>query len=1178
MEMVTVLNALGLSNVRVNDVLLRSALAVDTYDKALKTANAEVENGAKTLEERYALTLQTTQGQLTLVSNRLTAMAIALSKDLNPIVLASAKLFAQFAELLQENSNYIGTLAIAFGSLGIAIGAIKLGQTIAALQSMQTTLFALQAVIGGAATAWEGLMLALGTTGAIAAAITAFGLFLGKVKEHISNAAAIEQANQDIAKSHDLARIAVMKGVEEYKKHGIVIQTQGRDIDQIENSLRILQPQLLKNIQAEKDAAKAASEHAEKIKLITQANVEREKRIAELMGRVTESTKKDDEWVEALQRLAAQGKPASAMLAEFGNKIHEVWERAQMLGNAEGLPLIIRGLAAIQEENAALKAQAMDGDYWLNYQLKLVVKNREEITALNKAMQEAEKQLSEHPEMLGHGVPPGMRENQLKLRELGPVEEHPMLSNDDMREKMLKAEQAMRKFVNDVNNDIDRALDRLLKGFVENGKIGWREITEFGVRMFDNVIAEMTRPLREAITKLITGLTVGEDGKGGIMQALTSSVNNLGDKIAGVFHGKAGGTLSTVIGGALSAGITAAIGIGIQAVVGLFKKSGSEVNNELVKNIQNPFADAVGKLMDSFHQMQAAGKLTLETAVDARVNLSNLLADFTKNTEAYAAMGGKNALAVTGAWKTITDVWGDNLSNLFGEIDASIEGLGGTAGMTAVDLQKLQDSLKVLEDFNNAVKGIVESVTDKADNAGVLEAALKQLQDAGVPTALIMEQLKDQIKDTAVQLIAMGLPIPPMIQQFLDLILAEEKAADQAGRLAEQLAKAQSDLDDVNKQLEQVGQQLADALIQKLDYLDNQLEQSRKNIEDWTAKIAELDIQIADAKDKLVDAEYWQKRYNDLIADAENQYESAVNRRMSLEQQIADLQNSIETDKLNDIIKNSKNAGLVKMAQAKLNQMAAQKEQDRIKQLQELQQELQKAKEQEAEAIMNLQNKTTAAQVTIEKEKEELKLFIESKEKERAELIANIAVEQARIATLEEERKTTIALMDSLGVARQSELEKMSASIDALMRRKEALEAESEALNAVIARIQQLQTLGPGPSPLGGPFTGSLFNGLGNFRGVPQFEKGIDYVPNRMLAYLDPGERVLTKQENRDYSTAPRQVVKTTNSTNLSLNLGGVTVVANDAKGGRDAGDAFIKHLQTNGKMRATLKRILKDS
>ncbi len=1158
-----ILDNLGLHNIRTIDVIGRLKRATEDTTKAMADASVEYEKNGAALRDRLGIELSKTEAQLTLAKNRLTDVAISLSQQFTPAIVKAAGDLASFAEFLRDHSDEAIAFAAGITAIATAFTVAKLASFATDVISLGNAFFLMRSIFEGFTAGGllskvaTGFQLMVGPIGAVALALggvvaLAVNLY-EKWEKYKEDSKAIAEANKMVADSYDKQKANLMQAVENYKKHGIVLEVYGKDLDQIQNLLNINKNQLLKNIAAEQTAIKTKEEHTNTLRRHTAEQEKYREAVQKIIDSTVGVSKADKEFLDALDEMLRTGVDANVILSKHGTEIERLIHVYETLGIELPTSLKIMGafIDKVRDQNAALNSSGTTLSAYEENLHQVTSEYRDLLDVITKAEQKFENQpLSAIMRPFTQNLP-GFVNGVPDIAGPSSANDNSMLSPQKIKELSDAANKAAKTFADSVNNDVDRATDRIFRHFIETGRVTSKDLGDFFSRAFDKVIDAFMKPARDALSGLITSLVSGKDGKGGLLGALTGDgglFKTIGDKFAGLFtSGESKGKWGSLIGGALSAGVTAAIGIGLSFVTGLLKKSGSEVNNNLVQKIQNPFTEAVGKMLDSFDQLRATGKLTLESAVQTRSNLTALFNQFMLDTDAYASTGTKQATAVQNALKDIFSYWGDGLSGLFDKIDGAIVDLGGTAGMTTDDLKDLEAALKVIDDFNKAVESLVKSVTANADNVDVLTTALQQLKDASVPTSLILGKLSGNIMDTVEELTALGRPIPPLLKYFYDLAVSMEKAGDAAKEigldvddLTSRLKNSQDRLKDINKELHTIADDLSKAFNDKLQYIDDEIAKSTDKISGWRKQIADINAAIVIAQDTLADATHWQARYNDVIRDAESAYKSASDKRMSIEKEIADLQKEIEKDRLNDIIKNSKNETMVKLAKIRLQEMDKQADVDKIARLAELQKQLPETIRLENEAKDALEKRKTVAEQTIAAEKLELQTQIETKTRERNALLDNIIVEQQRIQTLFAEKDATLRLMSVLGIAvtaRETETDRMNKSIESLLARRHALEDEASALDGVIAAIKRLLAVAPsnnlstGAQPLQPPQT-SLFNGFNNPPTVPgtnisspigpivfpSYDVGNPYVSSDQLAMLHRGERVLTAQENSYYS------------------------------------------------------------
>ena len=225
--------------------------------------------------------------------------------------------------------------------------------------------------------------------------------------------------------------------------------------------------------------------------------------------------------------------------------------------------------------------------------------------------------------------------------------------------------------------------------------------------------------------------------------------------------------------------------------------------------------------------------------------------------------------------------------------------------------------------------------------------------------------------------------------------------------------------------------------------------------------------------------------------------------------------------------------------------------------------------------------------------------------------------------------------MNALGIARLTELQQMDATIVTLGLRKAALEAEERALRNILGvsssgtgtgtgnvgrvvnvgtpvgpPVGRLTGLGVGNPPSGFSAIESSFPYFTRADGVPigastkfaylkhsdgslvidspenvndflnkvrtlgvligAYEHGTDYVPHTGPAMLHAGEAVLTAEENR--------ARRNNSGTGITLRIGEVNISgANGAQSGRDAAEAFVRKLETDGALAARLAKAVKE-
>jgi hypothetical protein len=120
----------------------------------------------------------------------------------------------------------------------------------------------------------------------------------------------------------------------------------------------------------------------------------------------------------------------------------------------------------------------------------------------------------------------------------------------------------------------------------------------------------------------------------------------------------------------------------------------------------------------------------------------------------------------------------------------------------------------------------------------------------------------------------------------------------------------------------------------------------------------------------------------------------------------------------------------------------------------------------------------------------------------------------------------------------------------------------SDMVNSMLKDLARLALQKSIFDPLVEGISGSLggSGGIGGFFKslLPGFANGTEYVPKDMIANIHQGERVLTREENRNYS----QVMSGNVSVNVNVNSDGSSSVQSDASFGKQLGNAIKATVQ----------------
>lgn len=617
------------------------------------------------------------------------------------------------------------------------------------------------------------------------------------------------------------------------------------------------------------------------------------------------------------------------------------------------------------------------------------------------------------------------------------------------------------------------------------------------------------------------------------MSAIVGVANAFGGQVARIVN-QVEGIISSLASGDIWGAIARGAGMIVNAITSAFGR-GRKAANEFVQGTQNPATDAIKALFDGLENAKAMGTLTVAETERARDAFEKLWTDFQSQAR-EAGTVGQQALATMTPFVASWREW--------------LDGLEGAA----VDLEHM-----------NAVFAKAGQVTMAATGFDVLEDAIQALLDTGQSTAHIVHFLGSEITDMAETMRILGIAIPPATQAMLELIEA---------------AKAVERIGEIDTELADVFDSLADALRSKLDAIDQAIDTSTSNITEWTSEIDGLSRSFAEQSKVLQDASHWQKEYDNAIRESANELKRITDERKSAEERIANLTEQIERDRLTRAVEQAKaRAGITETlietittgltrgghaftainrtrslagggggdsgaAEAALAQFEArireQQRQARVTELAQLRTALPEIIARQREAEQAYAKASVAAQEAIHTAQQELRARIELNEQRREELRELIPLERERIAMLESQRTATLALMETLGIARLREFEEISNTINGLIDRANALVAERQelsrlpgvtaqataAISAFIASLRsvaqqqvqaQVSAIAAATTRYGTP--------LAPHMPLPSYDVGVASVPVDQIAQVHKGERILSKDDNAALLALLRELI-----------------------------------------------------
>lgn len=327
---------------------------------------------------------------------------------------------------------------------------------------------------------------------------------------------------------------------------------------------------------------------------------------------------------------------------------------------------------------------------------------------------------------------------------------------DAIAEKSLKQ---IAKDYKDTFDDVKRVASQAFLDIFQDGEIKFGKLAgiikgifrTLATEILSTMTAQLITPLVTRITGALSGLLNKIPGLGGIFGgaagAGTGTAAGAGAGAAG--GGISGASLASFATNPITLAVAGAVAAGL--VINKFVGQGRDRANEFVKEVQNPFGESLGQLVDAFNAQRAAGSLTLENAQEARVAISTLIGQFNRQAAEFSGRGSTEAKVVAQARETFRQYFGNDFSNIISGVDSAIRALENTpeliaAGMSGSAASVTQNNTyspvfnitSQSIDWQKVIRDQVEPtlLADlKKNSRGILDELTKILRNAGPATA-----------------------------------------------------------------------------------------------------------------------------------------------------------------------------------------------------------------------------------------------------------------------------------------------------------------------------------------------------------------------------------------------------------------------------------------------------------
>lgn len=704
----------------------------DMVEKGLVPADQAISMITAGLNEKFGGAMDAASKRFKGLTSTIKDELGLISKELTEgLFLTMERAFAPLADALhnlrlalEDVSPGAKTAVFAIGLFAAAIGpALFVLGTMAGAVSNLINLYGqlaplLPKVTAAIGTMTSGVTLAgAAITGVWVVAIGTAVLALGAIAVALYDAVKAERAMYQALKE---SREGADQAVAALKKHGIEIDTSKMSIDERTQALARAGQQLVKQAEAERQAAKDTAFHGAEVKNIRGVLQE----MADQMDRQEEAAKKAKE------------------AAKEARKEWEEWNKIK-LDMVEDQTKSMLDL--FYKFPAALDAITLSRQSLYNVQVQFQSQALEEIEnqiALEKAMEGANKRLMEQPSQYAEITQAlaGLNSKWADFRELlgqpvptvdvGPIQKAKKTYLDNMRE-MKEATDDVKKSAGKIFDDmlikgegVFSSLNNLLKG----GALS------VGRSIFADVVGEFFGPAKKAFDDFFHELLQSS--------GLKSFIDGMAQKLAGALNG--------VIVGA------AAFMAGFNITRGIQNTRQSPEASMFVRNFQDPFLNnqgtgAINKIVDAFAEAEKAGTLTVFQAKAAKDEVMSMWSAFRQEMDDFASQSDDNAKVVEQAMGTL----GPIMQKILSDMDTSIFKLAETTGgavdifqyyKDAMELQKKasEEAAVLAKEQAEAAKEAAEAEKDRIEAEKAAAAALAELQRKAWDR---VNQLNDSIAD-----------------------------------------------------------------------------------------------------------------------------------------------------------------------------------------------------------------------------------------------------------------------------------------------------------------------------------------------------------------------------------------------------------------------------------------------